>query len=814
MDSGRALKPGAMIAGEWRIERMLGEGGFGVTYEARNTRTGAHVALKEYMPAESCTRAAGSSEVTAGGGVAGEAFAWGRDRFMKEAETLKRLDHPSIVRVADYFEANKTAYMALSFESGGSMKGWLDAMRERGGRPSQEALDRIVWPLCEALTQVHALYMQHRDIKPDNIMLRADGTPVLIDFGAAKSTFAGYSLSRAKPNAAVKSQFTPVSHGYSPPEQYDETQTLLVPATDIYALAATLHYAVTGTEPPRATSRYITDPYQRLTDVAAGQGWRPEFLAGIDRALSMHPKDRPQSAVEFRRALGLLVVPPQAPAVGLSDQSTEVQPATTAAQITPAVTFTEIQSGAKQNEARPSSRLGLGIAAIFVLLALGVGGWWKFVHEPAEAARATAVAAALSRAEAAKKEADQLKAAEQQRLAAAKKAEDDRKAEADRIARERAEQERQAALRQAEQDRIAAAKRAEDERVAREKLQREQIAREQIKSTARHPEILATLIPGSGQSARDTLADGSDCSFCPDMVVVPAGQFLMGAGPAAIAPLAKQYHRSAEFYQPETPQPTDTPQHKVIIPTPFAVGRAHITRGQYAAFVTATAHRSDGGCEFRQTANRWQLRRHLIAPEGSWKTPGFDQADDHPVVCVNWHDTRAFINWLREKTGKNYRLLSESEAEYSERGVISITAPHPQYFFAETGNEICAYANIFLDIAGPRGSNSRNACNHGFVYTSPGGRFRPNKFGLVDMQGNVLSWTENCWHPNYVGAPSDGRARITECSESNSRVARGSAWDFLIDNNSWYLVGAANRKRILATSRSNAVGFRVARDLN
>ena len=194
MDNGRGLPPGTMISGEWRIERTLGVGGFGVTYEARNPRTRAHVALKEYMPAGCCSRDPKTSHVTAAPGREGDVFRWGREHFMKEAETLARLEHPSIVRVITYFEANGTAYMGLAFEPDGTLRDWLDRL---GRRPTEAEIDALLWPLLDALSQVHSLFLLHRDIKPDNIMVRADGTPALIDFGAARSAVAGHTQSPA-----------------------------------------------------------------------------------------------------------------------------------------------------------------------------------------------------------------------------------------------------------------------------------------------------------------------------------------------------------------------------------------------------------------------------------------------------------------------------------------------------------------------------------------------------------------------------------------------------------------------------------------
>jgi serine/threonine protein kinase len=297
----RALKPGTMVAGEWHIERKLGQGGFGVTYEARHRNSGAHVALKEYMPSGLCTRIGGSTRVTPSQGQAGDVFKRGLAGFMKEADTLARLDHPSIVRVSGYFEANDTGYMALSYETGGTVAQWLESL---GRPPTQAELDGLLWLLIDALIQVHSLPLLHRDIKPENIMLRADGTPVLIGFGAVKTLVSSDSRSVHGP-----ATLDLVTDGYAPPEHYvGEGVALLGPWSDVYALGATLYQAVTGAKPASATQRMVEGNHRPLTEMPLGKlgaGWRPEFLEGVDKALALKRSDRPQSMVEFRRAIGL-----------------------------------------------------------------------------------------------------------------------------------------------------------------------------------------------------------------------------------------------------------------------------------------------------------------------------------------------------------------------------------------------------------------------------------------------------------------------------------------------------------------------------
>ena len=190
------------------------------------------MALKEYYPDEFGDRDARMS-VRPKSERHKQTFEWGRSNFLKEARTLARFEHPSIVRVSRVFEAHSTAYMVMSFERGQSLEAWL---RGLGRPPTQDELDRIVAPLLDALQLMHAADFLHRDIAPDNIIVRADGSPVLLDFGASRRAVA--EMSRAMTGI--------VKAGYSPHEQYASDGRLQGPWSDIYALGGTLYRAVTG----------------------------------------------------------------------------------------------------------------------------------------------------------------------------------------------------------------------------------------------------------------------------------------------------------------------------------------------------------------------------------------------------------------------------------------------------------------------------------------------------------------------------------------------------------------------------------------
>jgi serine/threonine protein kinase len=282
------------------LEHVLGQGGFGITYLARDTNLDRLVAIKEYLPAEIARR---RSDATAHPRTVSHAerFAWGLDRFLAEARTLARFDHPNIVRVHSIFEANNTAYMVMRFEEGES----LAARLGRCDTLEEADLTRILLPILDGLQLVHATGFIHRDIKPDNIYLRADGSPVLLDFGSARQSFG-----RAQTMTIL------VAPGYAPLEQYYGEAAAQGDWTDIYGLAATCYRAITGRAPLDAVARAkgvlgsAREVLPSAADIGRGR-YSAHLLAAVDHGLQLAEQDRPQTIADWRREL---VVVPQAAA--------------------------------------------------------------------------------------------------------------------------------------------------------------------------------------------------------------------------------------------------------------------------------------------------------------------------------------------------------------------------------------------------------------------------------------------------------------------------------------------------------------------
>ncbi len=288
MESLLALPHGTELAGDYRIERVLGAGGFGITYLAEETSLHRAVAIKEYFPSDFASRE-GTTLVRSKSRSLDEDYQWGLERFIEEAQALARFDHGNIVRVFRYFRANNTGYMVLQHEPGGSFKGWLDGL---GRPPNQDEMDRIISPLLDALEAIHDRDFLHRDIAPDNIIIRLDGSPVLIDFGSARREVARHA----------RTVSVLVKPGYSPFEQYAQTGKQQGPWTDIYALAATLYHGVTGRRPSDAPSRMSHDDVPSATQAALGR-YRPQFLAAIDHGLALGVEQRPQNIAAWRAEL-------------------------------------------------------------------------------------------------------------------------------------------------------------------------------------------------------------------------------------------------------------------------------------------------------------------------------------------------------------------------------------------------------------------------------------------------------------------------------------------------------------------------------
>jgi serine/threonine protein kinase len=272
---------------EYRIESILGKpGGFGITYLATDTNLDQYVAIKEYLPSDFAIRE-GVSTVYVKSSSDAESFHWGLKCFTDEAKVLARFSHPNIVSVLRFFQENGTAYMVMDYQQGECLTERL----KRGIIPEEELLS-IVLPLLDGLEQIHEAGFLHRDIKPNNIYIRQDSTPVLLDFGSAR-----YAIGQIS-----RSVTSIVSPGYAPLEQYDNEAEEQGPWTDIYALGAVMYFAVSGEAPPPATRRVMKDPMQSAISIGKGR-YRRSLLSAIDWALELNEDRRPRNVAQWRERL-------------------------------------------------------------------------------------------------------------------------------------------------------------------------------------------------------------------------------------------------------------------------------------------------------------------------------------------------------------------------------------------------------------------------------------------------------------------------------------------------------------------------------
>ncbi len=306
-----ALRAGTVLNNRYIVGRVLGQGGFGITYVAFDTQLQAKVAVKEYMPSDMATRVEGTT-VSIMMDTRAEDFTYGAERFQEEARTLaKFIGHPNIAGVSSYFDQNDTSYFVMDYIEGVSFKSYI---ANNGGKVSVDETLNVMIPVLRALTAVHAEGFIHRDVTPDNIYISKDGNVKLLDFGSAR-----YSIGDKS-----KSLDVILKVGYAPKEQYTR-RGRQGPFTDVYSCAACFYAALTGYLPPESLDRLENDT---LTPVSQILPEIPEWLdKAILKGLAVQPEDRFQSAAEFLDAIeNQLVV--DVPAAGQTALAPQKKPKT------------------------------------------------------------------------------------------------------------------------------------------------------------------------------------------------------------------------------------------------------------------------------------------------------------------------------------------------------------------------------------------------------------------------------------------------------------------------------------------------------
>src|SRR5580693_1788824 len=411
----RGTLPAGTRLRNYELISVLGHGGFGITYYARDTTLGREVAVKEYLPTSLALRENGATVVPRSTQLA-EDFIWGRERFLEEARILATLEGvPSIVRVYDYLEANGTAYMVMGLARGET----LDQRLKRDKQLAPAVVERMLERLLGGLEEVHKAGFLHRDVKPANIILDAKDNPTLIDFGASRAAMADRT-------AAMTAIFTP---RYAAAEQL--TSDKQGPWTDIYSISATLYHSITGRPPPSSLERALNDTYEPSAGLSLA-GYSAGTLQGIDSGLALRAKDRPQSIAVWRDVLSSTdasdgdatvvrrVKPSPAPKTpGPAPKTPGPAPKTAAPRTPPSVPSEPSRLAVAVGSAGTSlvSALGFAIAGknrvklyagvMAAILVLAAGGYLVFATKPAPSP------APFGRDEAAKAQAERQRADEQ-----------------------------------------------------------------------------------------------------------------------------------------------------------------------------------------------------------------------------------------------------------------------------------------------------------------------------------------------------------------------------------------------------------------
>jgi formylglycine-generating enzyme required for sulfatase activity len=303
--------------------------------------------------------------------------------------------------------------------------------------------------------------------------------------------------------------------------------------------------------------------------------------------------------------------------------------------------------------------------------------------------------------------------------------------------------------------------------------------------------VSLALAGGAAHAAVPAAADIQvfrDCPTCPEMVVVPAGTFVMGTPASTLERVEVR---------------AETETSVIRIARPLALGRHEVTRGEFAEFIRESGHEIRPGCR------TWDATLGRFNDDGrrTWSNPGVpaEPTDTHPVSCVAWADAQAYARWLSQKTQRRYRLPSEAEWEYAARAGTSSLR-----FWGDAPEDGCDFANTY-DTAGRTAYRlgwANAGCADGFPDVAPVGQFRPNAFGLHDMIGNVWEWVEDCAAGSYVGRPKDGSA-WTWLGGCKRRVMRGGGWITAPERSRSGFHGDGDD-----TDRADYSGFRVALDLD
>ena len=800
-----ALAPGFVID-NLRVDRVLGQGAFGVTYLVTDQVLNKSFALKEYLPRDLVSRSTdGALQPT--GPEASSPFAAGLARFIEEGRTVAQLEHANIVKVLRCFEANGTAYLLMPWYRGEA----LHKLLKRGGVFTFEEVIALSRPLLDALDHVHRKGLVHQDIKPANIYITENGQPILLDFGAAGQL----------PGAGTSTRWKLGSEGYAALEQSDPNGSV-GPWTDIYGLAATLYRCLSGQIPVAAVQRQRAlkdgepDPLQPVSKLVPSQQF-PAVLKAITLGLKLDPDNRPQSVADWRTTFGHQTQGRKHAAVeGIEQEGREWLPIALltafgvvlvgaviylflggdpdAGDSVDGAVGKPVESAQKSDQLRYSSpeETARWQSALEADTAYGYNLFLQDYPDSIHKEQAdihlerldhqawgyadaqgtkSAVEAYMENFPGGHHEADAKIRLNEFKLAeeAAQRAQQEQELQ-DSQAWDKALATRTIASMDQYLAEWPAGLHGDEARSLRRQLEADANDNRAFNAAAKLNSIEAyesyvKAFPQGRNVARAleaiddrTLRPGKsfrDCEDCPSMVVVPAGAFWQGSEESN--PLALKM---------------ETPIRMVTIAEPFAVSIFEITMAQWDQCT------AEGGCSNRPPDNGWGR-------------------DSRPVIMVSWNDAQAYVSWLNKKTGQSYSLPSESQWEYVAR------AGEEGDWLGGSLESVCQHGNIAGGESGFRWQHAE-CSDQTAIGTLPVGSFKANAFGLYDVIGNVAEWTLDCMNLSYLDAPADGSSWGRGiCS---SRMTRGGSW--FTGSREIRLPARFNLKN---GDRNDFTGFRVVR---
>ena len=794
------------------IEAVLGSGGFGIVYKAHHAHLDEQVVIKEFLPVELAGRH--GNTVAPHGTSKQEVYSECLRRFMEEGRTLVKLRHPNVVRCRDLFTANGTAYLVMDFEDGLPLDELVRSLEAQGSRYTEQQLLHFLLPLADGLAYIHSQGVLHRDIKPANVFIRrSDGSPVIIDFGAAKQNFALASQSQA-----------PFTEFYAPLEQI-EGGGEAKPTVDIHAFGGLMYRLATGQMGPKAEARAMAlvygkpDPLQPAAVLAQGQYSQP-FLTTIDQCLAFRADQRPQTMRELVQRLAQQESQPQTaqsqPQVMLSVlddlialagadgviNDTEMTMLLNKAsslgisrdkaqqyivQLAVSRGWQIGQNNIVDTTAKPSvaeandiasellKRSGVDAQAFsdklhgnsvtkprskwwwaLTLLPFIAAGLWQYDNYITQAKREQARLAELRLQEEADSRAFKVALKEDTELAY----EVYLNVYPNGLYRDEAKQ----------QIKLLAEKKAEADK--KSKLEAEKIAK--AKKEAERKALKALELAG-------------------EMLTIDGGSFNMGCST-----------NDADC------KASEIPNHKVKVAS-FRMAKYELTRDRFALFVNATGYKTDAEKNSNEQQGCYGINVSESSEWGwvkgqSWRNAdlyGETQSGTHPVVCVSNNDVQAYLKWLNAQTGMAFRLPSEAEWEYAVRA-----GSGSALFFGNDINKVCTVANV-ADETPLKNTNvwtNRVSCKDQYSFTAPVGQYQSNKYGLYDMIGNVMELTDDCYNSSFDNAPSNGKP--WNSGNCNVRVIRGAAFNYGAE----YL-RSSKRNTVEKSGRKIDIGFRLAHSI-